>query len=197
MEPPDYPGNSRSYTTTCCQIAPGKIGIEVRGPRLSNWRYIGDEAGHRFIAGFDGRNNGRIEFWTERERTIDLSRYQWESRLLLVFAPSEENTRYRDFRRELRDQEDEIVDRDLLVFHILERGESRLGDISIDRQSAALLRDRFSAKPGQYTVVLIGKDGGEKLRRGDEVNIAETFPLIDSMPMRQREMRKGGREKTP
>lgn len=89
----------------------------------------------------------------------------------------------------MQDQEREIVDRDLLVFHILERGESRLGDISIDRQSAALLRDRFSAKPGEFTIVLIGKDGGEKLRRGTDVDIAEIFSLIDSMPMRQREMR--------
>lgn len=125
----------------------------------------------------------------QREGTIDLSRYQWESRLLLIFAPSEDDERFRDLKKEMCDRDDEIVDRDLLVFHILERGESRLGDISIDRQSATLLRDRFSAKPGQFTVVLIGKDGGEKLRRGDEVNIAEIFSLIDSMPMRQREMR--------
>lgn len=133
----------------------------------------------------------------QRPGAIDLDTYTWKNRLLLVFAPSEGYARYRDFRRQLRDQGDEIVDRDLLVFHILESGESRLGDISIDPQSATLLRDRFSAKPGQFIVVLIGKDGGEKLRRGDEVNIAEIFSLIDSMPMRQREMRKGGREKTP
>ena len=63
---------------------------------------------------------------------IDIDAYQWRNRLLLVFAPSEENTRYRNFRRELRDQEDEIVDRDLLVFHIFESGESRVGNSSID-----------------------------------------------------------------
>jgi hypothetical protein len=135
--------------------------------------------------------------FSQRTGTIDLEEYKWKNRLLVVFSPSEDYARYRDLRKQLQDQESAIVDRDLLVFHILERGESWLGDISIDRQSAALLRDRFSAKPGQYTVVLIGKDGGEKLRRGDEVNIAEIFSLIDSMPMRQREMRKGGREKTP
>ncbi|NIS60619.1 MAG: DUF4174 domain-containing protein [Proteobacteria bacterium] len=132
----------------------------------------------------------------QREGTIDLSRYKWESRLLFVFAPSEDDERFRDLKKEMSDRDDEIVERDLLVFHILERGESRLGDISIDRQSATLLRDRFSAKPGQFTVVLIGKDGGEKLRRGDEVNIAEIFSLIDSMPMRQREMRERRGEKT-
>jgi hypothetical protein len=121
--------------------------------------------------------------------TIDIDAYQWRNRLLLVFAPSEEYVRYRGLRKQIRNQEGEIVDRDLLVFHIFESGESRLGNSSIDQQLAAQLRNRFSAKPGEFTVVLIGKDGGEKLRRGTDVDIAEIFALIDSMPMRQREMR--------
>jgi hypothetical protein len=87
------------------------------------------------------------------------------------------------------------VDRDLLIFHILESGESRLGDSLIDHQSAASLRNRFSVNPGQFLVVLIGKDGGEKLRRGGEVDITEIFSLIDSMPMRQREIRERGKDK--
>jgi len=37
-------------------------------------------------------------------------------------------------------------------------------------------------------VVLVGKDGGEKLRRGAAVDIDEIFSVIDAMPMRQREM---------
>jgi hypothetical protein len=36
---------------------------------------------------------------------------------------------------------------------------------------------------------LVGKDGGIKLKRGDQVDLREIFGLIDSMPMRQREMR--------
>jgi hypothetical protein len=129
----------------------------------------------------------------QREGTIDLSAYQWKSRLLFVFAPSEDDARYRDLRKELRDQEDKIIDRDLLVFHVFEDGESWFGDSPIDRQSAAQLRDRFSVTPGQFTVVLVGKDGGEKFREPNEVNMAEIFSLIDSMPMRQREMLEGSR----
>jgi len=121
--------------------------------------------------------------------TVDLEEYKWKSRLLVVFSPSEDYAGYRDLEKQLRDQEPEIVDRDLLVFHILESGESRLENSSVDQQSVAQLRDHFSAKPGEFTVVLIGKDGGEKLRRGTDVDIAEIFSLIDSMPMRQREMR--------
>jgi hypothetical protein len=37
-------------------------------------------------------------------------------------------------------------------------------------------------------VVLIGKDGGEKLRREEGGTLREIFGLIDTMPMRRREM---------
>ncbi len=89
----------------------------------------------------------------------------------------------------LQGQEDEITDRDLIIFSIFESGESRLRDSSIDQHSAASLRNRFSIQPGQFIVVLVGKGGGEKLRRKSEVELKEIFSLIDSMPMRQREMR--------
>jgi len=131
----------------------------------------------------------------QSQTMIDLDTHRWRNRLLLVFAPSEDDERYRALRRELQRQEHEIVDRDLLIFHILESGESRLADSLIDHQSAASLRNRFSVNPGQFLVVLIGKDGGEKLRRGGEVDITEIFSLIDSMPMRQREIRERGKDK--
>jgi len=119
---------------------------------------------------------------------IELKQYVWKNRLLLVFAPSEDDARYRGLEEALREHGDAIVERDLLVFRVLENGVSRLGRSTINAQSASLLRDRFSVNPGQFLVVLVGKDGGEKLRRGGEVDITEICSLIDSMPMRQREM---------
>jgi hypothetical protein len=40
-----------------------------------------------------------------------------------------------------------------------------------------------------FQVLLVGKDGGVKLRRGTPVVAAEITALIDTMPMRQNEMR--------
>ena len=48
---------------------------------------------------------------------------------------------------------------------------------------------KFKVKPGQFTVLLIGKDGGEKHRANQPVPAAEFFAMIDAMPMRQQEMR--------
>ena len=40
-----------------------------------------------------------------------------------------------------------------------------------------------------FRVVLIGKDGGVKLRQEEPISVADLFALIDSMPMRKQEMR--------
>ncbi len=41
-----------------------------------------------------------------------------------------------------------------------------------------------------FEVLLVGKDGGVKLRRDTPVPVADINSLIDSMPMRQSEMRR-------
>ena len=42
----------------------------------------------------------------------------------------------------------------------------------------------------KFEVILVGLDGGIKLRQDQPVTTDELFSLIDSMPMRQREMRR-------
>ena len=55
------------------------------------------------------------------------------------------------------------------------------------------LRSRFGISPGQFRVILVGKDGGVKLSSGSPVSAATLFALIDAMPMRRDEMRQRGR----
>ena len=115
--------------------------------------------------------------------------YRWKHRLILVFAPSTEEPGYQALRKELAVQAEEILDRDILVFHILESAETQTGDVSERILSDDSLREKFSIVSGALTVLLIGKDGGVKLRREGRVKLEEFFSLIDTMPMRQREMR--------
>ena len=129
-----------------------------------------------------------------RDEMIDLKDYRWKNRIILIFAPSATDPGYRSLNREIQTQRAEIIDRDLRIFHILEEGESRLEESSLDTGSVDSLRDSFSPHTGQLTVVLIGKDGGEKLRQVDWVSLAEIFGLIDTMPMRQEEMRNRGQD---
>ena len=126
---------------------------------------------------------------------IRLKDYQWKNRLILAFSPSAENPGYRALEKEIAVRVEEVVDRDLLVFQILESGETKLGNSSLPESSGNYLREKFSIKSGTFTVLLIGKDGGVKLRREGGVELGEIFSLIDSMPMRQREMREKSRQR--
>jgi hypothetical protein len=48
---------------------------------------------------------------------------------------------------------------------------------------------KYNVEPNRFTLILIGKDEGEKLRSAKPVEIETIFNLVDSMPMRQAEMK--------
>ena len=123
------------------------------------------------------------------QNKLSLEDYRWKNRLILVFTPSSEDVGYRALQEELAVQKEEVIDRVIRVFHILESGEIKLDDISLPIGSGDYLRDRYSVRSRTFTVLLIGKDGGVKLRREGRAELKEILTLIDTMPMRQREMR--------
>ncbi|MEJ2069770.1 MAG: DUF4174 domain-containing protein [Syntrophobacterales bacterium] len=118
----------------------------------------------------------------------DLSRYRWQHRLLLIFSPSAQTPAFQQLASQLKQQRGGAADRDLLVFSIMSAGQSRVGEGVLSRQAAENLRRRFQVAADEFRVVLIGKDGTVKLSE-PAVRLSEVFALIDSMPMRQREMR--------
>jgi hypothetical protein len=85
-----------------------------------------------------------------------------------------------------------VADRDLLVFSLISNGQSRMGEDVLSRQEAENIRRRFQVTPDEFRVVLLGKDGTVKLSE-TEVRLSDVFALIDSMPMRQQEMREKAR----
>ena len=97
------------------------------------------------------------------------------------------------------DHVQEAIDRQLLLFAMPpgpltaedRRAYARLSMSFIDSDTdIASLRAKYRIKPGDFTVLLLGKDGGVKLRRHAPVSFAELAGLIDSMPMRQEELRR-------
>ena len=56
-----------------------------------------------------------------------------------------------------------------------------------DTPGGAALRRRFGAEGG-FVAILVGKDGGEKLRSPEPLGREALFPAIDAMPMRREEM---------
>ena len=124
---------------------------------------------------------------------MDLSQFQWKNRLLLLFAPNRNHPLFDVLQKSIATQQTEVADRDLVIFEILESGASRMDTSDIDPQVAQSLRDKFDVRPGRFTVILVGKDGGIKLNRQDQTRLEDIFALIDAMPMRLEEMRQKSR----
>jgi len=121
--------------------------------------------------------------------SMDISQFNWKNRLLFIFASNDGDPLFRALKNEIAAQPGEVSERDLIVFKISEADPSFMGTAPIDPQTAAALRNKFTAPLTRFTCILVGKDGGVKLRRDDQVKLKDIFALIDAMPMRREEIR--------
>jgi hypothetical protein len=112
---------------------------------------------------------------------------------LLVFAPALDNPQLVEQLNELKAHAAELKNRDLLYVPIVPEGHnqpipgSRIPTASLSEDELAATRNHFKVEPAEFLVILIGKDGQEKLHSRTPVSMDQLKPLIDSMPMRKRE----------
>lgn len=130
------------------------------------------------------------------ENPANLQQYQWQYRLLLIFAPNEDDAQYKQQVEAWQAQQDALLDRDMLVFHVFGAGESWLeqpnqSPHTLTADQSTQLHTQFDILEDDFALVLIGKDGGVKRRETTPTNLADVFSQVDSMPMRQREMQQG------
>ncbi len=110
----------------------------------------------------------------------DLSHYRGKNRLLLIFAPSKTDPRWQKQNVLLQNSGAAFRDRDLVRLDYLERSEN----------PGTALRSRYGVKPGQFRVLLIGKDGHVASGGPTPIALSELTEQIDRMPMRREEMRR-------
>ncbi|MEL6373870.1 MAG: DUF4174 domain-containing protein [Pseudomonadota bacterium] len=118
-----------------------------------------------------------------------MQRYRWKNRPLVIFAPSVNDPRAQRQRAIVRVHRRGFLERDMVVLLVTPASVTTL----IGRPpalSARQLRARFSAKPGAFRVVLVGKDGGAKRASAQPFSARTLFATIDAMPMRRREMQR-------
>ncbi|MEO9572715.1 MAG: DUF4174 domain-containing protein [Tateyamaria sp.] len=105
----------------------------------------------------------------------DLSQFVWEKRPIIIFADSPADPNFGQQIEYLETRAQELLDRDVIV----------LTDTDPSGDSAL----RTKLRPRGFMLVLIGKDGGVKLRKPYPWDVRQLMRSIDSMPMRQREIR--------
>ena len=117
----------------------------------------------------------------------ELSDYRWESRPLLLFAPTDSDPRLVETMRRIEARRCDCVDRDIVLGRIVTEGTSTLDGHVVDPTQAQRLVSEFGIGADSFSVVLIGKDGGEKLRVAGIPDLQAIYAVIDGMPMRARE----------
>ncbi|MDZ7705238.1 MAG: DUF4174 domain-containing protein [Trueperaceae bacterium] len=120
----------------------------------------------------------------ETRTSLDLLQYQWENRLLLIFAPTHQNDAYQQQLTYLLDHDAGLTDRDLIVFHLFHNEPSRVGDDTITPDAVAKLRAEMQVRAEAFSLLLVGKDGTVKRRSDEPVPTGDLFAQIDGMPMR-------------
>jgi hypothetical protein len=132
-----------------------------------------------------------LNAWSQA--SAPLSRYQWQNRLLLVFAPGAGHATY---QRQLATWQANTLglrERDLLVCTIAGTRAQLAHHPPLDEAETLAIRRFYQVGNPQFVVLLIGKDGQEKLRHLDFLPNPELFAIIDAMPMRQTERRRKNR----
>ena len=123
-----------------------------------------------------------------RAVAAELSDYLWQRRPLLVFTPSEGDPRLVETMRRIEATRCDFADRDMVLGRIVTEGASTLDGQAIDTGQARQLFSEFRIGAKDFSVVLIGKDGGEKWRVNGVPDLQTVYGVIDGMPMRGREM---------
>ncbi|WP_201980650.1 DUF4174 domain-containing protein [Hymenobacter rubidus] len=114
------------------------------------------------------------------EQTLRAS--HWKKRVLLIAAPTAEQSEFRTQKALLATDKAGLAERDFLVVEALYDQLS-----ATDKQ---FLAQQMGLKQQSFAVVLIGKDGGVKEKSSRPIPLAALFNIVDKMPMRRQEMRK-------
>ena len=121
-------------------------------------------------------------------KIFSLDKYTWKNRVVLIVADESGKLVGEQIEIFGRD-EGGIVDRDLLIFKI---NTGQIQEVFGEKRYTLPkdLKDELKIDDNNFQFILIGKDGGVKLRSNTTVKSEKLYGIIDAMPMRQAEMRR-------
>ena len=112
----------------------------------------------------------------------NLDKYLWKNRVVIIFDSNAKSLAIEKQLKAFEPFSNEFKDRDMVIL------------VPVKREREALL-ERFALKNDYCGLILIGKDGGIKLREKRIVAPKILFNLIDTMPMRKAELRNKAKKK--
>lgn len=125
---------------------------------------------------------------------VTLRELKDQARPLLIFAPHPDDPQLEIQTRTVLEHAAEAHERDVVVIALPYQSPSP-SDLHLTPTETEATRRRFGVAPGDFAVILLGKDGGAKLRSGKPISMRTLEETIDAMPMRQQEIAAKGKPK--
>ena len=88
----------------------------------------------------------------------------------------------------LQNNENGLIERKLIIYQI-EQHRYKIGLMDNEWQNSTKLYKKYKEKNTPFEIVLIGLDGGIKLRQSNLLTCEALFSIIDVMPMRREEIK--------
>lgn len=127
--------------------------------------------------------------YSENSIAQDFSTHKWENRLVLILVDNTDNTKYRNQVDELKNHLDGVKERKIVVYHITPE-KFKVGLSDGKWQKSETEYNFYKKTDSQPEIILLGLDGGVKIRAEEFLSTQKLFETIDAMPMRMQEMRR-------
>lgn len=118
-----------------------------------------------------------IPLWEKMERLT------WKNRVIVIYTPEAGAKDFQKQKQILAEKTKDVKERDLVIIECVGK--------TLSSEDKNYVARHFNHDLTQFGVWLVGKDGSTKLSENKPVTTEKFFSLIDSMPMRQSEMKKG------
>ncbi|WP_158975783.1 DUF4174 domain-containing protein [Cellulophaga sp. L1A9] len=122
-------------------------------------------------------------FYSPIAMAQDISDFKWENRVLLLVDTDLNSENIKLQIKAFEGQHNAFQERDIIYFMITPKG-----SYDSDKQLLALSGLETYQEKDFSGLILLGKDGGIKLKNAFIVPAKTIISLIDAMPMRQSEM---------
>ncbi len=119
----------------------------------------------------------------------DIEQYRWKNRLVLLLTDHPEDQALQKQLKVFESNLEGLKERKLEIIHLCP-DQIRIWDPAADilSKSDGQIYQKYRSKSTSFEMVLIGLDGGEKLRTASPISLDRLFAVIDAMPMRRWEL---------
>ncbi|MDG1728844.1 MAG: DUF4174 domain-containing protein [Algibacter sp.] len=119
----------------------------------------------------------------------NIASHQWKNRVLLIITDDSDSITFQNQIKTLQTHENGLTDRKLIVYQIKKHSYTT-GLKDEEWKDSSKLYKIFKTANTPFEVILIGLDGGIKLRQSDLLTCEALFSTIDVMPMRKEALKR-------